>query len=101
MCFELSCKKHTHHAHTHMDAYKNSDEYSIVGFCKDASIITVIIIVNVLEGQITTMRSFVISLLLTMSSLSVAAESEPLPRITLLESTTNATTSSAITTACK
>ena len=35
--FELPCKKPWKHTHT--DADKDSDEYSIVAFCKNATII--------------------------------------------------------------
>ena len=37
--FELSCKNPHRNTHTHIDAHKDSDEYFIVSFCKNATII--------------------------------------------------------------
>ena len=43
---ELSCKKTHGNTHTHTDAHKDSDECSIVAFCKNATITLLCKVVN-------------------------------------------------------
>ena len=47
---ELSCKK----THTHIDAHTDSDEYSIVAFCENATII----ILQKRHGLVVTLQLF-------------------------------------------
>ena len=45
--FQYTTKTHTHtetHTHTHTDAHKDSYEYSIVAFCKNATIIIYLLV---------------------------------------------------------